>query len=122
MRPLLKKDITNFLDRFDNFVGAELRSIKIDSQTDITLTVVTQDKARDFDWISLELNFNEIIDAKLLDDGKLQFLNMEDGLSIFNEDEKFVFSTGITNNIQNAKNSSLYIISKNLKYKEGIFN
>ena len=122
MRPLLKKDITNFLDRFDNFVGAELRSIKIDSQTDITLTLVTQDKARDFDWISLELNFNEIIDAKLLDDGKLQFLNMEDGLSIFNEDEKFVFSTGITNNIQNAKNSSLYIISKNLKYKEGIFN
>jgi hypothetical protein len=47
---------------------------------------------------------------------------MEDGLSIFYEDEKFVFSTGITNNIQNAKNSSLYIISKNLKYKEGIFN
>jgi len=122
MRPLLKKNITDFLDRFDNFIGAELRSIKIYSQTDITLTLVTQDKARDFDWISLELNFNEIIDAKLLDDSKLQFLNMEDGLSIFYEDEKFVFSTGITNNIQNAKNSSLYIISKNLKYKEGIFN
>jgi hypothetical protein len=29
MRPLLKKNITDFLDRFDNFIGAELRSIKI---------------------------------------------------------------------------------------------
>ncbi len=109
------------LARFDNFKDAELRSLEVLSPTDIKMTVAVQDSARAFDWITLELDFIGVSDARLLDQNKLQFIDMSEGVSLLHVDGIFAFGIGACYNIQAIKNSTLYIISKDLKYKEGQF-
>ena len=109
------------LERFCNFKDAQFRSLEILSPTDIKLTLVVQDAARDFDWITLKLHFTGVIDARLLEESKLQFVDMSDGASLLHVNKEFAFGIGACYNIQAIKNSTLYIISKDLKYKEGQF-
>lgn len=122
MKPLLKKDINTFLERFDNFCGSEIHSVKINSQESISVFIQCQDTAKDFDWITLELHFFEVEGAKLLEDNKLKFIDLDDGLTLSNENDKFVFSIEKHYNISDTENSSFYIIAKSLKYKEGVFH
>jgi len=109
------------LERFGNFQDAEFRFIEIISPTHIKLTLGVQDAARDFDWITLELDFINVIDARLLEQNKLQFIDMSDGASLLHVNKEFAFGIGACYNIQAIKSSTLYIISKELKYKEGQF-
>lgn len=118
------KPITNakeFLKRFDSFKGGEIRSIKILSPTAMLVTLAGQDSARAFDWITIDLEFSGVSDARLLDDTKLSLIDMDDGLSIVYENNKFAFSVGECYNISTTKNSSCYIIGNSLKYSEGAF-
>lgn len=108
-------------ERFGNFKDAEFRSIEIISGTHIKLTLAVQDAARDFDWITLELDFKDVTDARLLEQNKLQFIDMSDGASLLHVNREFAFGIGACYNIQTIKGSTLYIISKELKYKEGQF-
>ena len=109
------------LERFGNFKDAEFRFIEITSPTQIKLTLAVQDAARDFDWITLELDFINVTDARLLEENRLQFIDMSDGTSLLHKNKEFAFGIGACYNIQAIKNSTLYIISKELKYKEGQF-
>jgi len=109
------------LERFCNFKDAQFRSLEILSPTEIQLTFAVQDTARDFDWITLELQFTGVIDARLLEESKLQFIDMSDGATLLHVNNEFAFGIGACYNIQAVKNSTLYIISKELKYKEGQF-
>ncbi len=121
MKPLLAKDLGGFLQRFENFQDAELRNIEVLSPTTLKVTVAAQDSAREFDWVSIELEFNDVEDAKLLDTAKLSFVDMSEGITLIYENKKFAF--GITNsyNITNIRDAQCYIISSNLKYHEGNF-
>lgn len=109
------------LTRFDNFKDAELRSLEILSPTNIKLTVALQDSARAFDWITLELDFIGVSDARVVQDNKLQFIDMSDGASLLRIERQFAFAIGACYNVQTIKNSTLYIISQDLKYTEGQF-
>jgi len=109
------------LERFCNFKDAQFRSLEILSPTEIQLTFAVQDTARDFDWITLELQFTGVIDARLLEENKLQFIDMSDGATLLHVNNEFAFGIGACYNIQAVKNSTLYIIFKELKYKEGQF-
>lgn len=121
MKPLLEKDLVNFLERFDNFKDGEFRSIEILSPTNISITLAGQDKARGFDWLSMKLEIVGVADAKLLDKSKLSHIDMDDGISIIKEDDKFAFSIGSSYNISNTKNSICYVLGSTLKYEEGAF-
>jgi hypothetical protein len=109
------------LDRFDNFKDAQLRLVEVVSPTQIKTTLAVQDKARDFDWITLTLEFNGIVDAKLPKENQLQYIDMSEGATIIKEDSKFAFAIGACYNISAIKNSIFYIISMDLKSKEGPF-
>ena len=109
------------LKRFDNFKNADLRSLEIISPTHIKLTVAVQDNARAFDWITLTLDFFGVSDAKLLEQKKLKFIDMSEGVTLLNTDQQFAFAIGACYNIQAVKNSIFYIIFKDLKYTEGQF-
>ena len=109
------------LQRFDNFKDAELRSLKVVTPTHIQLTIATQDKARAFDWITLELDFIGVSDAKLVEENKLPYIDMDDGVTLLHNNHEFAFGIGACYNALTIKNSILYIISHELKYKEGQF-
>ncbi len=109
------------LQRFDSFKDAELRSLEVVTPTHIKLIIAVQDSARAFDWITLELEFVGVSDARLLEQKKLQFIDMSEGACLLHVNNEFAFGIGACYNASTIKNSTLYIISKDLKYKEGQF-
>ena len=121
MKPLTSNNLPAFLERFDNFKDAEFRSLNIISPLQVKLTFGVQDAARAFDWITIELEFNGISDARLLEHKRLALVDMSDGANIVKEGDLFAFGIGECYNISNIKNSVCYLIASDLKYKEGLF-
>jgi len=121
MKPLAKTEIAKFSKRFENFQNAEFRSVEIISAFEIALTIAVQDSSRGFDWITLKLLFSEISDAKLVEDSKLPYIDLEDGISLLTLDDSVAFAIGECYNISTVKSSIFYIICKSLKYEEGSF-
>jgi len=121
MRPLLQTQLKEFSKRFNNFQDAEFRSVEILSASEIQLTLALQDANRGFDWITLQLLFNQVEDARLVDEGKLHLLDMDEGATLIYDENMFAFGIGACYNISTIKNSAFYILSKSLKYKEGSF-
>lgn len=109
------------LDRFCHFKNAEFRNINVVSPTQIKLTLATQDSARDFDWVSIELEFNGVNDAKLLQPHQLSLVDLSDGISIIKKDNIFAFGIAECYNLSTIKNSSCFILSSSFKYQEGLF-
>jgi hypothetical protein len=121
MKPLHNSEIIKFLERFDDFKGSEVRSIKIISSTEIEITLTAQDRARAFDWVTVDFLFSGVNDAKLIDESKLAYIDIDNGVSIIKEADNFAFALGHYQNIAPLKDAQLYIISKNIKYNEGTF-
>jgi hypothetical protein len=121
MKPILKKEIASFLKRFDNFRDAELRSLEIISATSIKLVFATQDSSRAFDWITIKLEFNGVSDAKLIQEKQLSFIDMSEGITLLEHQNKFAFAISECYNATSILNSSLYIMADNLKYQEEQF-
>nr|WP_321267247.1 hypothetical protein [uncultured Sulfurimonas sp.] len=121
MKPLLAKDLPNFVNRFGNFIDAEIRSIEIISPTTMLASIACQDSARSFDWLTLKLEFSGVSDARLLESSKFSFIDMNDGISILNQENNFLFAIGKYDTISGIKNASTYIISSFIKYEEKSF-
>ena len=113
--------VESLRERFSNFVDAELRSLEILSPTEITLTMALQDKARDFDWITLQLHFSGVSDARLVDEKQLSFIDMSSGATLLEEGTLVAFGSGECYNIEDIKNQTLYIIANTLKTSESAF-
>ncbi|MBU0632914.1 hypothetical protein KKA17_09725 [bacterium] len=118
MRPLGKSEIDKFLSRFERFTGAEIKNITLVSPTVIEIKIGVQDSALAFDWIDLSLQLSNVSDANLLQDSKLSFLDMSEGMSIIFEDNKFAFCYGEYSSLRSAKDSSLFVICESIKYEE----
>jgi len=108
------------LERFEHFKDAEFRSVAVISATQIKLIFAVQDKARAYDWITMEFNFYGVSNAKLIEDSKLDFIDMSDGITIL-KDNLFLFAIGEYNNSMYANDSIFYIKADDIKYKEGQF-
>jgi len=121
MKPLNSSDIVKFLERFDDFKGSEIRSLEIVSQTEVEMTLTAQDKARAFDWVTVTIKFFDIRDAQLIEEKKLNFIDMSEGITFINDAGIFAFGVGKFTRIEAIKESSFYIVSKTIKYQEGTF-
>lgn len=121
MKPLYKKDLTNFVKRFGNFVDADFRSIEVVSPLQMRVVLGVQDSARAFDWISITLEFSGVSDARLLEQNRLSLLDMSQGANLIHDNDLFAFGLGECYNISTTKSSTCYIISTDLKYEEGLF-
>lgn len=122
MKPLLKKDLNLFLQRFNYFIDSELRHVQIVSPTTICIILAAQDSARAFDWITVELEFSGVNEAKLLDENRISFLDMSDGITLLNEDNLFAFAVSKCSNISTVKSSTCHVVALSVKYKEGLFS
>ena len=121
MRPLLAKELTSFMRRFENFKDAQFRSLDVISANEISLVYAAQDNARAFDWITVRLNFTGVVDAKLLKANKMSMIDMSDGICLSAFENNFAFASSTCYNISDVKNSACYIIAQSLKYKEDSF-
>jgi len=121
MKPLLSKDINSFLERFDNFRDAEFREITPTSATTISMIFAIQDSARAFDWITITLEFSGVSDAKIIENQKLSLIDMSDGVSIIKSENEYGFGVGSAQSISGIKNATVFAISSNIKYEEGLF-
>ena len=112
MQPLLLNDLKSFLSRFDDFKGSEFRDLKIISPTSFKIALATQDKARGYDWISIDFELTGAAAANLLDNSKLTLIDMTDGIEISHNGTHFAF---------NILNSTFFIECLQIKYQEGTF-
>ena len=107
------------LERFEHFKGAEFRSVEIISATHIKLIFGVQDKARAYDWITMEFDFYGVKDAKLIEDSKLNFVDMSDGITLI-KDTLLSFAIGEYNNT-NIHDAIFYVKADDVKYTQGQF-
>lgn len=121
MRPLLKKEIDAFLDRFGRFVDSEFRSIDILSPNSIKITLAAQDSARGFDWITVDLEFDGVSDALLPQSSKLPHIDMGEGITITSQNDLFAFGIGSYDTLTNITDSICYIKADSIKYSQGAF-
>ena len=119
MKPIT--NIKEFLERFDNFKDAEFRTIEVLSATNMKIVFATQDRARAFDWLTIELELNGVNDARLLDEAKLSHVDMSDGISLIKESDSIGFCIGEYKTLDSVKDSICYIVSSSIKYNEGPF-
>ncbi len=118
MKPLLVSSLADFLIRFENFQSSELYDIDIISPASIQIFVNVQDGQRSFDWIGLNFLFEEVVEANLIENEKLKFLDMDDGLSIIYKNGLFYFMIGDYHTPNGTKSASCYIIARSLKFQE----
>ncbi len=111
MKPLLKKDLPAFIQRFENFKDAEFRSLKVLSPSEMRIDFALQDAARDYDWISISLEFTNVTDASIVNEDKIHLLDMSGGASLFFK-ENFTFK---------ITNTSFYIKASSIKFQEDPF-
>lgn len=118
MKPLTPANIDDLLDRIYDAEGGELRSIVMHNPTRFTVTLSVQDTNRGNDWINIAFEINGVSDAKLIDDDKLKFVDMDGGVSILYEGDEVGFAFGDYGYIDSAKDSIIYLIGKSIKYEE----
>jgi len=121
MRPLNPSKFDEFLKRFENFNDAEFRLVEVKDATTFLLTFALQDGAREFDWITLTLEFSDVNGAKLLEDSQLSFVDMREGVSLFTHNDVIYFGIGKELTPSLVESASFFIKAKNLKYQEGQF-
>ena len=122
MKPLHVSQIESFNKRFNWLIDSELRRVDISSPTTIVIVFSVQDENRAFDWINLELEVSGVSDAHLVDENKIPFIDMSDGVNILYEDNNVIISVGKYNTFESANNASLFIKGDTLKYQENTFN
>ena len=122
MKPLHVSQIDTFNRRFNRAINGELRTLKIINPTTMLLRVSVQDEGRAFDWIDLELEVSGVSDARLVDEDKLSFLDMSEGISILFDDKSVIICIGNYSSFDAAHNAPLFIRGSALKYQENNFS
>ena len=121
MKPLEKDKLEAYLQRFDNFKDGEFRHIEVISPYVTRVTLAGQDSAREFNWITVTFEFIVVNGARLIDNSKLEYVDMSEGINIIFREDIYVFGLGNCYNIASAERSQIYILCTSLKYEEGSF-
>ena len=82
IKPLSASALKNLLERIDNGVQGEIRSLTPLSPTSIEIRFSVQDIARGYDWIDVLFRIEDVNDAKLVSDNVLRSLDMSEGITV----------------------------------------
>jgi len=118
MRPLTPSSASDLSERIENAKDGELRSIVMQDPTTFTVTFSVQDKSRGFDWINIAFEMCGVHDARLLDDKKLSFVDMSDGVSLLFEEGDCGLLFGAYHSLDSTDDAMMYLIGKSIKYEE----
>ena len=118
MKPLSKKDLPAFLERFSDLTGGELVSLEIVSPIAFKIALTVQDKNRGFDWVNLNFEFSGVTEARLVEDKTLKAVDMQEGGNIVFTDEGIEVGFGSGEYLS----SPLRLRTEILKYEETNFS
>jgi hypothetical protein len=122
VKPLNKHSSKQLLERIDNAANGEIRSVTVLGPTTMQLRLSIQDAGRGHDWIDIIFEVDGISDARLLDDAKLPYVDMGEGISLLFEGEKVGVGIGSYDTIAALYDSTLYMVGSGVKYAEADFS
>lgn len=118
MKPLTKLSSRALLERFDAARDSEVREIKTIGPTSFKIELSVQDSNRGYDWINIAFEIDGVTDALLVEDTKLKFLDLSEGISIVFENNKVGLSNSNCDSLSKTVESQLYLIGVSIKYEE----
>jgi len=121
LRPLLKNKSPELLTRIDNATDGELISVVMNNPQNFTVELSVQDKNRGYDWINIAFEIEGIVDAKLVEEHKLTFIDMTEGISLLYEEGLALLAIGKYNTLQSAKGATIFLEGTTIKYEERPF-
>lgn len=122
MKPLGAREIKALNLRIDNATGGELRSLLVIDPLTMQLRLSVQDASRGHDWIDVIFEISGVSDARLIEDAKLAFLDMETGMTLLSEGDEAVVAVGRYSSLHSALDAPLYIKGTALKFEEAPFS
>ncbi len=122
MKPLLATKTDELLTRIDHAVGGELRSVVMNSPLNFTIELSVQDANRGHDWINIAFEIDGVNNARLIDDEKLPFVDMSDGISVIFENGSCAVAVGEYRSIEAMESAVLFLEGSSIKYEERLFN
>ena len=111
------EEINSLLKKYNNFVGAQVRSIRTTSETSKVMTLVLQDDDGE-DISSVKLEFININSSRTLPDSALAYMDMMSGIAIIYENEKYGFAIGRGTAMLAIHTTPLFIISDDIKIED----
>ena len=116
VKPLSTSTLKNLLERIDNAVQGEIRSLTPLSSTSIEICFSVQDSARGYDWIDVLFRIDSVNDAKLVSDNVLRSLDMSEGITV--ELTHGSAALAIGSYAGRADEAPCYIIGTSIGYEE----
>jgi len=108
------QEINTLLKKYDNFRGAQLRSVEYISKTERIVTIGDEDEDGE-DMYSVKLRFSDIQSSKILEQSVLAYLDMSSGITLIKENGLYGFGLGKGTAMLHVHNAPLYIVAENIK-------
>ena len=111
------ENINILLEKYDNFRDAQIRSVKNLSDSSKVVTIVLQDDDGE-DLNSVNIEFNDIKQSRILEGSVLAFLDLMSGVSIIKEHDLYGFAIGSGTVMLHVHNAPLFIVASEIKIEE----
>ena len=111
------EEINALLEKYNHFKDAQIRSVKQLSEDSKLLTLVNQDDEGE-DLNSIEIEFKNINDSRILDGSVLPMLDMMSGVTIIKEHDLYGFAVGKGTAMLHVHNAPLYIVASEMTIQE----
>jgi len=122
MKPLQATSTNQLLTRIDNAIGGEIHEVVMNSPVNFTIEFSVQDANRGNDWINIAFEVDGVSDARLIEDDKLAFVDMGEGISLVIEERACGLAIGRYASLEALKSAPLYLIGTSMKYEERPFS
>ena len=122
MKPLLSNKTKELLTRIDYAIDGEIHSVVMNSPASFTIELSVQDRNRGNDWINIAFEIDGVSDARLVEDNKLPFVDMSEGITIVFEGGVCALAIGKYSSIEALKDATLYLTGSTVKYEERPFS
>ncbi|MFT5660323.1 MAG: hypothetical protein ACI9TV_000964 [Sulfurimonas sp.] len=109
--------ISPLLEKYDNFKYAQLRSVQQLLDGSKILTIAVQDDDGE-DLNTVEVEFKNINDSKILVDSVLSYLDMTSGISLIKENNLYGFAIGSASSMVHVHSAPLFIIASDIQIVE----
>jgi len=111
------EEINTLLQKYNHFKYEQIRSVtNLTESSKLVTLVVLDDEGEDANTIKIE--FSDIKDSRILENGVLSFLDMTSGISILKENDLYGFAIGSGTAMLHVHNAPLYIIASDIKIVE----
>ena len=108
------QEINTLLEKYDNFKGAQIRSVEYISLTERIVTLGDEDEDGE-DMYSVKLTFSDIQSSKILEQSVLSYLDMSSGITLIKENGLYGFSIGKGSAMLHVHNAPIYIVAAKIK-------